>query len=91
MQNTTHWRRWAAAAAVGLLVTNGVAAQSPPAAKAAPPPQVAKPATKSVEPAFKLVLEPRAMELLKATSARLAAATLAASSSPATITRATAG
>ena len=50
------------------------AAQSPPAAKAAAPAQAAKPAKKSVEPAFKRVLEPRAMELLKAMSARLAAA-----------------
>ena len=66
--------RWTAALVVGLLVAGGVAAQSPPAAKAAAPAQAAKPAKKSVEPAFKMVLEPRAMELLKATSARLAAA-----------------
>jgi len=35
--------------------------------------KAAKPAKKSVGPAFKMVLEPRAMDLLKATSARLAA------------------
>jgi hypothetical protein len=68
------WCRWTAALVVGLLVAGGVAAQSPPAAKAAAPAKAAKPATKSAEPAFKMVLEPRATELLKATSARLAAA-----------------
>jgi len=56
------------------VITGGVAAQSPPAAKAAAPAQAAKPAKKSAQPAFKMVLEPRAMELLKATSVRLAAA-----------------
>ena len=74
MKIANHWCRWTAALVVGLLATGGVAAQSPPAAKAAAPAQAAKPAKKSVEPAFKMVLEPRAMELLKATSARLAAA-----------------
>jgi hypothetical protein len=48
-------------------VTNAPA-KPPPAAKAA------KPAKKPAGPEFKLVLEPRAMDLLKATSARLAAA-----------------
>ena len=74
MKIADHWCRWTAALVVGLLATGGVAAQSPPLAKAAAPAQVAKPAKKSVKPAFKMVLEPRAMELLKATSARLAAA-----------------
>ena len=68
------WCRWTAALIVGLLATGGVTAQSPPAAKSAAPAQAAKPAKKSVAPALKMVLEPRAMELLKATSARLAAA-----------------
>ena len=63
--------RWAAAVVVGLLVTGEAAAQSPPAAKATAPAVAAKPAKKSVPPAFEKVLEPRAMEVLKATSARL--------------------
>jgi hypothetical protein len=74
MKIANHRCRWTAALVVGLLVTGGVAAQSPPAPKAAAPAQAAKPAKKAVEPAFKMVLEPRAMDLLKATSARLAAA-----------------
>ena len=72
MKIATPWCRWTAALIVGVLAAGGVAAQSPPAAKA--PAQAAKAAKKPVEPAFKMVLEPRAMELLKATSARLAAA-----------------
>jgi len=61
---------------VGLLVAGGAGAQAPaPAAKVAPPPaKAAKPAKKPAEAPFKLILEPRAMDLLKATSARLAAA-----------------
>ncbi|MBK9116037.1 MAG: DUF2092 domain-containing protein [Betaproteobacteria bacterium] len=57
-----------------------VAAQSPspPAAPARPATKQAaagaKPATKASEPALKMVLEPRAMELIKAASDRLAAA-----------------
>ena len=74
MKTATPWCRWTAALIVGALAAGGVAAQSPPAAKAATPTQAARPAKKPVEPAFKMVLEPRAMELLKATSARLAAA-----------------
>ncbi len=74
MRIANHWCRGTAALVVGLLVAGGVAAQSPSAAKAATPAKAAKPAKKSVEPAFKMMLEPRAMELLKATSARLAAA-----------------
>ncbi len=49
------------ALAVGLLVTGGAMAQTPPASK----PEAGE---------FKLILEPRALDLLKATSARLAAA-----------------
>ena len=55
--------RWTAALVLGLLATGGVAAQSPPAVKAAAPAQAAKPAKKPVAPAFRMVLEPRAMEL----------------------------
>jgi hypothetical protein len=62
----------------GLLVATGAVAQTSPDAKPAAPPaksaKPAKPAGKPAAPPFKLVLEPRAMELLKATSARLAAA-----------------
>ncbi len=45
-----------------------------PAAKPAPPAKATKSAKKPAAPEFKMVLEPRAMDLLKATSARLAAA-----------------
>ena len=61
----------------GLAVAAMVSAQSPPAA-APPKPtpaKAAKAAKKPATPAFKLILEPKAMDLLKATSARLAAAT----------------
>jgi hypothetical protein len=60
----------------GLFLAGGVAAQSPPPAakppvtKAAP----AKAAVKKPAPEFKLILEPRALDLLKAMSTRLAAA-----------------
>ena len=57
----------------GLLVASGIAAQSPPPAKAAPAKKTA-PAKKMVAPEFKMVLEPRAIDLLKAMSAKLAAA-----------------
>ena len=60
---------------LGLLFAGEVAAQT--AQTAAIPAKVAKPATtarKSAAPQYKLVLEPKAMDLLKATSARLAAA-----------------
>ena len=73
MKVATHRCRWATMLVIGLLVTGGVAAQSPPAAKAAAPAKAAKPA-KMTPPEFKLVLEPRAMDLLKATCAKLAAA-----------------
>ncbi len=65
------------AAAAWLALCTAVGAQTPapaaPAPKAAPA-KAARPATKPAVPAFKLILEPRAMELLKATSAKLAAA-----------------
>ena len=68
----------ALALAVGLLATASVTAQTPPDAKqAAAPSKAAKsaqPAKKPGAPEYKLVLEPKAMDLLKATSARLAAA-----------------
>ena len=66
--------------ACALFFAVGALAQQPaPAAKPAAPAKSAKPAAqaKSAKPAasdFKLILEPRAMELLKATSAKLAAA-----------------
>ena len=75
----TGWRGRTLALAAGLVVAASAAAQTPqPEAKqAARPATAAKPATKAKKPAapeFKLVLEPKAMDLLKATSARLAAA-----------------
>ena len=84
--NTMSWNR--RPYAMALLVALGVVAwlalvvsvgaQTPPDAKptasAAKAAKSSKPAKKPAEPAFKLVLEPRAMDLLKATSARLAAA-----------------
>jgi hypothetical protein len=75
-------RRWPhakpLALAMGLLVTAAVAAQtSAPDTKGAALPakttKAAKPA-KMIPPEFKLVLEPRALDLLKATCAKLAAA-----------------
>ena len=76
----TGWRGPALVLAVGLLVTAAATAQTaaPEVKRAAPPAKPAKsakPAKKPAAPAYKLVLEPKAMELLKATSARLAAAT----------------
>jgi hypothetical protein len=75
----TGWRGRALALAAGLFVAASGAAQTPqpegkPTARSA---KAAKPATTAKKPAapeFKLVLEPKAMDLLKATSARLAAA-----------------
>jgi hypothetical protein len=81
MKNGNQWCGWTSrtVALLGsLLVAGGVAAQAPatatkpPASK--PVAKAATPAKKLVPPEFKLVLEPRAMELLKAMSARLAAA-----------------
>ena len=62
--------------AAGIFATTGVAAQTPaPAAKApAPAAKAVKPAKKPAAEKFKLILEPKAMDLLKATSARLAKA-----------------
>lgn len=62
--------------AAGVFAATGVTAQTPaPAAKStAPAAKAAKPAKKPAAPEFKLVLEPKAMDLLKATSARLAKA-----------------
>ena len=73
------WRGRTVTLAVGLALACGVGGQSPaPDAKSAKPsakaPAAAKPAMKYTPPEFKLVLEPRAMDLLKATSAKLAAA-----------------
>ena len=61
-------------AAVPALMFAGAAAQSPP--KGAAPAKPARPAATKSQPAAptKMVLEPRAMDLLKAASARLAAA-----------------
>src|SRR5206468_5820644 len=70
-------RGWALAIAVGLFAAGSVVAQTPaPDAKSATPPaKAAKPAQKATKkpavPEFKLILEPRAMDLLKATSAKL--------------------
>ena len=65
-----------------LLVAGAVAAQTTsvptaaaqPATKQAAPAKSAKPAKKPAAQPYKLVLEPKAMDLLKATSARLASA-----------------
>jgi hypothetical protein len=74
----TRWRGRALALAVGLFVAAGATAQTPPPeVKQAAPAKTAKsvkPAKRPQAPEFKLVLEPKAMDLLKATSARLAAA-----------------
>ena len=75
----THWRGRLLAITVGLFVAAGAAAQTPqPEGKqAAPPAKAVKSAKTAKKPAaqeFKLILEPKAMDLLKATSARLAAA-----------------
>ena len=75
------WGGKAVALMVSLFVAVGAVAQTPapaPAAKdAMPTAKAAKPAKAAKKPAeapFKLILEPKAMELLKATSARMAAA-----------------
>ena len=73
------WRGRALALAVGLFVTVAATAQTPPpdSKQAAPPAKAAKSANPAKKPAaqpFKMVLEPRAMDSLKATSARLAKA-----------------
>src|SRR5258707_6679334 len=73
---TRHWRGRALAMAVGFFVAGGIAAQTPAPSPApvTPPAKAAKAAKKPAAPAFKLILEPKAMDLLKAMSARLAAA-----------------
>jgi len=73
------WCCGTAAVFVGSLIAGGVAAQTPaPDATAATPlvktAKAAKLTKKMIPPEFKLVLEPQAMDLLKATSAKLAAA-----------------
>ncbi len=61
--------------AVALTLSAAVTAQTPPAASApAAAKALKKPAGKSATPQPKLVVEPKAMDLLKAVSARLAAA-----------------
>ena len=60
---------------LSLLVATGTAAQTPqPDAKPAAAAKPAKSAKKAPATEFKLILEPRAMDLLKATSAKLSAA-----------------
>jgi hypothetical protein len=60
---------------LGLCFAAGTSAQAPSSAsKPAAPAKTAMPAKKPAASDFKLILEPRAMDLLKATSARLAAA-----------------
>ena len=75
MMNSRQLRRGLALLA-GLMLAATVGAQTAaPAAAPAPTAKAAKPAAKKpVAPAYKLVVEPKAMDLLKATSARLAAA-----------------
>jgi hypothetical protein len=76
-------RRTALALVLGLCVGAPAVAQAPLAATPAPKPaaapapkpaKAAKPAKKPAAPEYKLVVEPRAMDLLRAMSARLAAA-----------------
>jgi hypothetical protein len=66
----------ALALAAGFAVAAVAGAQTPPPATAKPaaPAKAAKPAKKAAATDFKMVLEPRAMDLLRATSAKLAAA-----------------
>jgi hypothetical protein len=78
MMNSRQLRRGLALLA-GLILATTVGAQTAaPAAAAAAPATAAKPAKaaakKPAAPAYKLVIEAKAMDLLKATSARLAAA-----------------
>ena len=73
------WRRRIAALVVSSLVAGSVAAQTPApdATPATPPAKTTKSATltkKMIPPEFTLVVEPRAMDLLKATCAKLASA-----------------
>jgi hypothetical protein len=60
---------------VGLAVAAMVGAQTPAAAPAKPAPaKAAKPAKKAAQVEYRMVLEPKAMDLLKTMSAKLAAA-----------------
>jgi hypothetical protein len=70
------WVGGALALLTGLVLGGSAAAQSPPAATPAPAAKQApaKAVAKKPGPKFELVVEPRAMELLKAMSAKLAAA-----------------
>jgi hypothetical protein len=72
MKRVLAWAGLLAAMIIGLSAP--VAAQTAPAAKPATTTKAAKPAPKAKAPEFKMVLEPRAMELLKAMSERLGAA-----------------
>jgi len=77
MKPFSHIRRaLALVSGVAFAVTVGAQSPAPTVAPAKPtqPAKAAKPAKKPATPAFKLILEPRAMDLLKATSARLAKA-----------------
>ena len=64
----------AVAATVGAQTAPPAAATTTPPAKAAPAAKAAKPAKKAPAGGYKLVVEPRAMDLLKAVSTKLAAA-----------------
>jgi len=68
-----HGRWWALVACL-LAATHAAAQSAPPAAKPAPPVKAAKSAKQPAAPVYKMILEAHAMDLLKATSARLAAA-----------------
>jgi hypothetical protein len=72
MKRALGWTGLLAAMILGLSAP--VAAQTAPGAKPAATTKAAKPAQKAKAPEFKMVLEPRAMELLKAMSERLASA-----------------
>jgi len=72
MKRALGWAGLLAAMILGLSAP--VAAQNAPAAKPAATTKAAKPAPKAKAPEFKMVLEPRAMDLLKAMSERLASA-----------------
>jgi hypothetical protein len=85
MKDAGRWRGLTGhtiAMVAALLIAGAVAAQSSnlptnaaqPTMKQAAPAKAAKPAKKPAAPAYRLVIEPRAMDLLKATSARMAAA-----------------
>ena len=74
MNSKQLWRGFALVAGLMMAATAG-AQSAGPAAAPSPAAKSANPAAKKpVAPVYKLVLEPKAMDLLKATSARLAAA-----------------